>query len=356
VQAKDFARAIRRYEAAKSLLTSDYDFTDEEKKQAKDHKIAIWNNLAMCQEKMQKPGLVLSACNEVLKLDPDNMKALYRRGVASIKSGDLDVAQKDLQRALSKTPDNVAVKKALASLKKKQAALDAKDRKTLGGMFDKFAKQDAKAEKARKAAKKKELAAKAELRKDNPKTFFDIEIDGEEAGRIVMELHKHSVPKTAENFRALCTGEKGTGKSGKPLHYKGSPFHRVIPGFMCQGGDFTNEDGTGGESIYGSKFADETFDGDAGKHTGPGCLSMANSGKDTNGSQFFICTGETPHLDGKHVVFGQVVEGMEVVSKIEDVGSTGGETSKKVIIKDCGEVDGDYAASGTGTNNGASEE
>lgn len=290
----------------------------------------------MCQEKVGKPGLALNACNEVLKLDADNVKALYRRGSTRLKSGDLDDARKDLQRAHDRDPENAAVKKALAVLKKKQAALDAKERKTLGGMFDKFAERDAKQAELRKVAKQKKLEA---LRKNNPKTFFDIEIDGEEAGRIVMELHKHSVPKTAENFRALCTGEKGNGKLGKPLHYRGCSFHRVIPGFMCQGGDFTNGDGTGGESIYGSKFNDESFEGDAGKHTGAGCLSMANSGKHTNGSQFFICTGETPHLDGKHVVFGQVVDGMEVVKKIEAVGSAGGETSKTVFIKDCGELE-----------------
>merc|ERR1712066_1085077 len=128
----------------------------------------------------------------------------------------------------------------------------------------------------------------------------------------------------------------GTGKSGKPLHFKGSAFHRVIPNFMCQAGDFTMGNGTGGESIYGATFADETFSGKAGKHTGAGCLSMANRGANTNSSQFFICTGETPHLDGKHVVFGQVTDGMDVVKKIEAVGASSGKTSAPVKIEDCG--------------------
>ncbi|GIL80936.1 hypothetical protein Vretimale_9355 [Volvox reticuliferus] len=169
----------------------------------------------------------------------------------------------------------------------------------------------------------------------NPVVFFDMAADGQKLGRIEMELFADKVPKTAENFRQLCTGEAGIGKAGKPLHYKGSTFHRVIPQFMCQGGDFTNGNGTGGESIYGNKFADENF---SLTHTGPGILSMANAGPNTNGSQFFICTEKTSWLDGKHVVFGRVVNGMDVVRAIEAMGSSSGKTRSKIVINDCGQL------------------
>lgn len=187
------------------------------------------------------------------------------------------------------------------------------------------------------------------------KVFFDVTADGNPVGRIIMELRPDVVPKTAENFRALCTGEKGnisiflysshlsllctnlsfTNFFLLGFGFKGSVFHRVIPNFMLQGGDFTKGNGTGGKSIYGEKFADENF---SLKHTGPGVLSMANAGPNTNGSQFFITTVKTSWLDGKHVVFGRVTEGMEVVKQLESYGSQSGRVAKKLEIVNSGQL------------------
>ncbi|KAK9717359.1 hypothetical protein K7432_006272 [Basidiobolus ranarum] len=173
----------------------------------------------------------------------------------------------------------------------------------------------------------------------NPRVFFDVDIDGKKIGRVIMELFADEVPRTAENFRALCTGEAGLGKtSNMPLHFRGSIFHRVIKGFMIQGGDFTRRNGTGGESIYGGTFADESF---RRKHDTHGLLSMANRGPNTNSSQFFITVRPTPHLDGKHVVFGRVVSGFEqVIEVIENTPVDGNDKPVGIImISNCGELE-----------------
>ena len=171
------------------------------------------------------------------------------------------------------------------------------------------------------------------LEKVTDVVYLDIEIGGVPAGRIEIGLFGETVPITADNFKHLCMCDKGIGKKGKSLCYKGAPFHRVIPNFMIQGGDFTNKNGSGGESIYGKEFEDENFKV---KHSGPGYISMANAGPGTNGSQFFITTVKTSWLDGHHVVFGKVVKGMNVVKAIEKEGSQSGDTQKPIIISGCG--------------------
>lgn len=208
----------------------------------------------------------------------------------------------------------------------------------LGGYF--YKKEMKKAPVSGAAENKKSQVQQPEkkydtLAKVTHKVYFDIEADGEPLGRILLGLYGEEVPKTAENFRVLSTGEQGTLPNGKKLYYQNVPFHRVIPGFMIQGGDITQGNGFGGASIYGRKFADENFNI---KHLKKGLLSMANSGRDTNGSQFFITTVPTPWLDNRHVVFGEVLEGYEVVAKVEAMGSRSGKTTKKIVIAASGEL------------------
>mmetsp|Transcript_46028 Transcript_46028/g.53109 ORF Transcript_46028/g.53109 Transcript_46028/m.53109 type:complete len:177 (-) Transcript_46028:42-572(-) len=169
----------------------------------------------------------------------------------------------------------------------------------------------------------------------NPKVFFDITVDGEDIGRIVFLLYYHAVPYTAENFRALCTGEYGTTEDGVEMHFRNSKFHRIIPKFMCQGGDITNHNGTGGISIYGKKFNDEGF---YFSHNKKGLLTMSNMGPNSNSSQFMITMLPCPSLDGKQVVFGEICEGYDVVKKMEECGSRTGKVSQEIKIATCGQI------------------
>lgn len=227
-----------------------------------------------------------------LNKDPGNLKALYRRGLARNHLGLADEALLDLNRALELDPENKPVKNEIVKAKKMIQEAKKKTKAMYGNMFSKISVYD----------DKQVPVAAVVHSSENKKVFFDITIGGEPVGRIVMELYNSVVPKTAQNFLSLCRGDAGNASTGQKKHYKGCAFHRVISGFMIQGGDFTRGDGTGGESIYGAKFADENF---IVKHTEAGLLSMANAGPNTNGSQFFITAGPTPHLDGKHVVFGR---------------------------------------------------
>jgi len=329
---QQFASAAVKYEEAASFAVGEGITGDDIPENERPLFVGCWNNAAMMYIKMKEWPDVIRATNNVLDIETEaktNAKALYRRGFARMKLGLHEEAKTDLMDAYNVDNANKDVRKALAQLKEEVNKAKAKAKAAFGGMFDKV---DIYAE------KKGKLVPNA--KGDNPHVFFDIKQGEESLGRIVMQLYKDITPKTAENFRCLATGEKGTGTLGKPLSYKGSKFHRCIKDFMIQGGDFTAGDGTGGESIYGERFDDENFEI---KHTKAGLLSMANAGPGTNGSQFFLTTTATPHLDGKHVVFGHVVEGMDVVRKIENT-ETGAsdKPTVDVIIEDCGDMPADY--------------
>lgn len=297
-------------------------------------------NAAQCALNLSHNQYAIELTSDVLYYDQNNVKALYRRAVARNRSGEPDEATEDLNDILSLDPENAAAKVELSKAKKLIADAKKKDKARYGNLFSKISMYDEKPVRLPKVTYSFDQLVATPT---NPRVYFDITIGGEAAGRITMCLFMNVVPKTAENFRALCTGEKGNAPSGKALHYAGSIFHRVIPNFMIQGGDFTNFNGTGGESIYGHKFNDENFDL---CHEEEGLLSMANAGPNTNGSQFFITTTLTPHLDGKHCVFGKVIGGMDVVRKIEETPTTSDKPDSDVVIAACGVLeDGDDAAS-----------
>eukprot|EP00924_Labyrinthula_sp_SR-Ha-C_P004588 augustus_masked-scaffold_1-processed-gene-5.57-mRNA-1 protein AED:0.01 eAED:0.01 QI:0/-1/0/1/-1/1/1/0/493 len=324
----DFEGALEDYEGGLDYVNYLNEASDEEKLEGEKLKILILLNSAQACIKQKNYITAISKCSDVLALgaitNAQKVKALFRRGFSYSSNGSFKEAAKDLKEAYS-IDENQSTKKItlreIAVLKKRITDGKKREKETFGKLF--------------KTSKgfydDKDMVVGLEGHKDSVFVYFDVKIGENEPERIEFELFKDTVPKTVENFRSICVGD-----NKEKYTYKGSKFHRIIAGFMCQGGDFDKGDGTGGKSIYGEKFADENF---AIKHTEPGLLSMANAGPNTNGSQFFITADKTPHLDGKHVVFGKVVKGMEVVKKMEQVETT--ESDKPVAdvtIVDCGEV------------------
>lgn len=316
---KSFEEALANYTEAADLVEAG-DGTSE-------LYIACKLNCAQACINLSDFASAITHSSEVLKKDPQNVKALYRRGLSRNHLGLSEEALVDLNAALSVDGGNVAVKQEIAKAKKAISEANKKTKSMYSNFFSKVSVYD-----------DKEAPVVPGSSQNNPKVFFDITIGGVYIGRLVMLLYADTVPRTVENFKALCTGERGNASTGQPLHYKGCTFHRVIKGFMIQGGDFTRGNGTGGESIYGEKFADENFKV---KHTEGGLLSMANAGPNTNGSQFFVTSSATPHLDGKHVVFGKVISGFHDTFKAVENTRTG-ENDRPVedcIIADCGLYD-----------------
>ncbi|CAG9324360.1 unnamed protein product [Blepharisma stoltei] len=308
----------------------DQEDVNETSRELKTLKTQLYSNLAICNVKLGEWGEAINNCNEALKIEPNNIKVLFRRASARVNFGLPEEALEDCKAGLAIEPENADFKVLRSKINQRLKEEREKDKKRYGNMFSKLSMYE------EKKMPERPYQIPAEPNPNNPKCFFDITIGNAAPRRIVFELFADIVPRTVENFRALCTGEKGANSRGIPLSYQNSIFHRVIKGFMMQGGDFTNFNGTGGESIYGEKFEDENF---RIHHTQPGLLSMANAGKNTNGSQFFITYEATPHLDEKHVVFGRVIEGMEVCRDVENLKT--GEQDKpteEVKIVQCGQL------------------
>lgn len=292
------------------------------------------NNLALLAMREGKWAEGVAATEKVLEIDVKNVKALQRRAKCLTSLRDYDGAEKDLEEVLRLLPGDGEAERQLKGLGLRKKAEDNKRRRKFREMF------------AKETFYKDEKLDADVDDESNPRVFMDIEVAGASEGdsadshRLEMVLYKNIVPRTVKNFLTLCTGEKGVTKTAEgefPLHYKNSSFHRLIKGFMLQGGDFTRGDGTGGCSIYGEKFEDENFKV---KHSGRGDLSMANAGKDTNGSQFFITFAKTTWLDNKHVVFGRVVKGLESLNKIEQIETGEKDRPKREIrIVNCGIVE-----------------
>ena len=332
---KEFGQSIYSYQEALKYLEG-YNVSNSDTLLA-----SIYCNLCICNNNVKSWSETIKYASKVIEKNSQNPKARYLRGLAYLSQGNSQDAISDFNIALKSNPNDEKLIQELKNAKVKYEEQKAKEKKAYKNLFgkDPLYKEVPKSEKEVKDNKSLEdknvvnfSLIPANVNPNNSKVFMNIKMGANAPFKIVFELFNDIVPKTADNFKCLCTGEKST--DSNKLHYKGVIFHRIIKGFMMQGGDFEKSNGTGGSSIYGKSFDDENFHYG---HSQKGLLSMANSGKNTNGSQFFILFKEANWLDGKHVVFGKVIEGLEHISTIENTVETIDDKPKEdVIIEDCG--------------------